>query len=119
MKARPVYLTLPTDLVKEKIPAKRLKSPLLRTPPPNDPVVEAFVLNEIVGLVKEAGPDVVVLVDACAIRHDVREEVNDLINQTRFPVYAAPMGKTVVSEQHECYGGVSPFLFHISLAHSS
>ncbi|KIM66897.1 hypothetical protein SCLCIDRAFT_1210949 [Scleroderma citrinum Foug A] len=104
--ARPVYLTLPTDLVGEKISAKRLKVPLLRTPPPNDPAVEAFVLDEIVSLVKEAGQDVIILVDACAIRHDVREEVNDLVNKAHFPVYAAPMGKTVVSEQHEYYGGI-------------
>ncbi|KAL4070052.1 thiamine diphosphate-binding protein [Scleroderma yunnanense] len=105
-RARPVYLTMPTDLVGEKIPAKRLTVPLLRTPPPNNPEVEAFVLDEIVRLVKEAGEDVVILVDACAIRHDVREEVNDLINKTGFPVYAAPMGKTAVSEQHDRYGGI-------------
>ena len=104
----------------EKISAKRLKVPLLRTPPPNDPAVEAFVLDEIVSLVKEAGQDVIILVDACAIRHDVREEVNDLVNKARFPVYAAPMGKTVVSEQHEYYGGVSRTSFYLCiLAHST
>ncbi|KAI6041421.1 thiamine diphosphate-binding protein [Pisolithus marmoratus] len=104
--SRPVYLTLPFDLVGEKVPAKRLKVPLLRTPPPNDPEVEAYVLAEIVKLVEEAGNDIVILVDACTIRHGVRAEVLDLVDETHFPVYAAPMGKTAVSEQHDCYGGI-------------
>ncbi|KAI5988997.1 thiamine diphosphate-binding protein [Pisolithus albus] len=104
--SRPVYLTLPFDLVGEKVPAKHLKVPLLRAPPPNDPEVEAYVLDEIIKLVKDAGQDVVILVDACTIRHGVRDEVVDLVNKTQYPVYAAPMGKTAVSEQHDCYGGI-------------
>ncbi|KAF7346218.1 Pyruvate decarboxylase [Mycena sanguinolenta] len=105
-RARPAYLTLPTNLVFEKISSERLKIPLSRLPPPNDPETEAFVLDEIVKLVEEAEDDVVILVDACAIRHDVRAEVNDLIKKTGYPVYSAPMGKTAVSEKYERYGGI-------------
>ncbi|KAG1838027.1 thiamine diphosphate-binding protein [Suillus subalutaceus] len=79
---------------------------LSRAPPPNDPDVESYVLDEIMELVDDAKQDIVVLVDACAIRHDLRQEVNDLLVKTRFPVYAAPMGKTAVSEEHERYGGI-------------
>ncbi|OAX42334.1 pyruvate decarboxylase [Rhizopogon vinicolor AM-OR11-026] len=104
--ARPVYLTLPMDLVAAKIPAKRLKVALPRTPPANNPDVENYVLDEIVKLVDDAKQDVVILVDACAIRHDVRQEVSDLLTKTQFPVYASPMGKTAVSEEHERYGGI-------------
>lgn len=104
--ARPVYLTIPMDLTSEKISAKRLKVELSRAPPPNDPNVESYVLDEIMELVDDAKQDVVVLVDACAIRHDLRQEVDDLLVKTRFPVYAAPMGKTAVSEEHERYGGI-------------
>jgi len=104
--ARPVYLTLPMDLVSTKISAKRLKVELPRSPPPNDPEVEAFVLDEIVKLVEEADQDVVILTDACVIRHHVRQEVNDLIHKTHFPVYSSPMGKTSVNENYERYGGV-------------
>jgi len=90
-----------------KIPAKRLKVALSRIPPANDPDVEKCVLDEIVKLVDDAKQDVVILVDACAVRHDLRQEVNDLLTKTLFPVYVAPMGKTAVSEEHERYGGVS------------
>ncbi|KAJ7474831.1 pyruvate decarboxylase [Mycena latifolia] len=104
-RARPVYLTLPTNLVFEKISSERLKIPLSRAQLPNDPEVEAFVL-EVLKLAKEAQDDVVFLVDACAIRHDAREEVNALIRKTGLPVYSAPMGKTAVAETYERYGGI-------------
>ncbi|ESK94985.1 pyruvate decarboxylase [Moniliophthora roreri MCA 2997] len=104
--ARPVYLTLPTDLVYMKISSERLKVPIPHLPPVNEPEAEAFVLDEIVKMVDEADNDVIVLVDACAIRHDVRHEVHDLIKKTQFPVYSAPMGKTAVDEDYERYGGI-------------
>ncbi|KIJ17894.1 pyruvate decarboxylase [Paxillus involutus ATCC 200175] len=105
-RARPVYLTLPSNMVSEKISARRLKVPLSRAPPVNKPDVEAFVLDEIVKLVGEADKNVIILVDACVIRHDVQEEVKELLTSTRFPVYAAPMGKTAVSEEYDRYGGI-------------
>ncbi|KAJ7212182.1 pyruvate decarboxylase, partial [Mycena pura] len=117
-RARPVYLTLPTNLVYEEISADRLKIPLSRLPPPNDPDMEAFVLDEVVKLVETAADDVVILVDACTIRHDVREEVNALLAKTGYPVYSAPMGKTAVSENHESYGGASGgFIYVGSISH--
>ena len=73
----------------------------------NDPATEEFVLNEIQQLVEKAGSEVIILVDACAIRHDVTEEVWDLIQRTGFPVYSAPMGKAAVPEDSERFGGVS------------
>ncbi|EJC98857.1 pyruvate decarboxylase [Fomitiporia mediterranea MF3/22] len=104
--ARPVYLTLPTDLVYAKIPSGRLLTPLPTSPSPNDPDVEKFVLTEILNLIKEAEGEVVILVDACAIRHHVMEETRELVRRTGFPVYSAPMGKGVVTESDERYGGI-------------
>jgi len=104
--ARPGYLTLPTDIAYEKVPSGRLKTPLKSIPPPNDAETEEWVIKEIVKLVKEAEENVVILVDACTIRHYVREEVAELAEKTHFPVYSAPMGKTAISEQHNRYGGV-------------
>ncbi|KAJ7742605.1 thiamine diphosphate-binding protein [Mycena metata] len=105
-KARPVYLTLPTNMVFEKISSERLKIPLSPAWPLNDPDIESFVVEEIMKLATTAQDDMVILVDACVIRHGVRDEVNDLIEKTGFPVYAAPMGKTAVSETYERYGGI-------------
>ncbi|KAJ7095933.1 pyruvate decarboxylase [Mycena belliarum] len=105
-RCRPVYLTLPTDMVFEKISSERLKIPLSRLTPPNDPDTEAFVLDEIIKLIDQAADDVVIIADACAVRHDVRVELNELILKTGYPVYSAPMGKTAVSENYERYGGI-------------
>nr|GAT52511.1 pyruvate decarboxylase [Mycena chlorophos] len=107
-KARPAYLTLPTNLVYTKIPSDRLQIPLSHTQAPNDPEIEKEVLNEIVQRVDRASANdsVVILVDVCAIRHDARAEVNELVKKTGFPVYAAPMGKTVVPEDSKGYGGI-------------
>ena len=93
-------------MASERISTKRLKVPLSRAPPPNDPAVEVFVLDEISKAVDEAQADVVIIVDACVSRHDVQDEVKDLITTTRFPVYSTPMGKTTVSEEYDRYGGV-------------
>ncbi|KAI0631964.1 pyruvate decarboxylase [Trametes polyzona] len=104
--ARPVYLMLPTDIAYTRIPAKRLQTPLSIEPPENDPEVEEFVLDEIIELVEEAKNDTIILVDACAIRHGVKHELEELINRTGFPVYSAPMGKSAVPESYERYGGI-------------
>lgn len=93
-------------MVFEKISSERLKIPLSRLQAPNDPAVEKYVVRQIQKLVDEADGNVVFLVDACTIRHDVREELDVLIKKTGYPVYSAPMGKTAVCEDYERYGGV-------------
>ncbi|KAF9643971.1 pyruvate decarboxylase [Thelephora ganbajun] len=103
---RPVYLTLPTDVAYERISAARLSTPLNKESPENDPDIEASVVESIYKLVKEADGDVAVLVDACAIRHRIKKELREFLDQSQFPVYAAPMGKTAIDEDHARYGGV-------------
>ncbi|KAF8158340.1 thiamine diphosphate-binding protein [Crassisporium funariophilum] len=105
-KARPVYLTLPTDMVYPEISSERLSIPLSRDPPTNHPQTEDFVVALINERVSEAEGDVVVLVDACVIRHGVRNEVVQFLKATGFPVYATPMGKTAVDENYNRYGGI-------------
>lgn len=103
---------LPTDLVFEEISTKSLSIPLSRALPANDdPASEEFILDEIVELVHKAGDDIVVLADVCSIRHGVTAELNDFLVKTGLPVYVSPMGKSVVSEDYERYGGVSQFFF--------
>jgi len=104
--ARPVYLTLPTDMVYQQISSERLKIPLSGIVPPSHPEMEDFVINLIHERVTAVGGDVVVLVDACVVRHGVRKEVVEFLRKTGFPVYATPMGKTAVDENDKRYGGI-------------
>lgn len=104
---RPTYIMLPTDIAYAKTSSSRLKVPLKTLPPPNVEEVEEFVIDEIVKQVRAVEDEVIVLVDACSIRHHVREELAELLEATKFPVYSAPMGKTAVAESSTRYGGVS------------
>ena len=108
---RPVYLSLPTNLVSAKISSTPLRKTITTHPAPNDPETELYVIREIERLAKDAEGDVIILVDACAIRNKTRNEVLDLCEKTGFPVYASPMGKTAISEEYERYGGVSLVFF--------
>jgi pyruvate decarboxylase len=68
--------------------------------------VESYVLDIICKQFEDAAGDAIVLVDACTIRHGARDEVNEFLKKTGFPVYATPMGRTAVDENYERYGGV-------------
>jgi pyruvate decarboxylase len=93
-------------VVYENVSAARLQTPLCLATPENDKETEGYVVDEIVKLAENANGDVVVIVDGCAIRHGVKNEVKELLETTRFPVYASPMGKTSVDENYERYGGI-------------
>jgi len=97
-------------LVNAVVSAAPLDTPLDLTIPENDAAVEAVVLDEIAKQVSAAQERVVVIVDGCALRSGVTSEVKDLLEKTKFPVFAAPMGKSAVDESYKRYGGVRPTL---------
>jgi len=99
-------------MVLQEISSERLQTPLSPHRPTNDPQVEQFVIDRISDLVKEVESDVVILVDACVVRHGVKKEVVEFLKETGFPVYATPMGKTAVDENWKRYGGVSSIFTH-------
>jgi pyruvate decarboxylase len=105
IQSRPVYITLPTDSVQKKIEGARLDTPIDLSTPANDQVKEDYVV-EVVLKYLHAAKNPVILVDACAIRHQVLEELHDLIEKTQLPVFVTPMGKGAVNEGHPSYGGV-------------
>jgi len=106
IQSRPVYITLPTDLVNATVSATPLETPLDFTIPENCLATEAVVLDEIAKQVSVAQERVVVIVDGCALRHGVTGEVKDLLEKTKFPVFVAPMGKSAVDESYDRFGGV-------------
>ncbi|EEA27452.1 hypothetical protein TMatcc_004259 [Talaromyces marneffei ATCC 18224] len=105
VQSRPVYITLPTDMVLQKVEGQRLETPIDLSRKPNDPEKEEYVVNLVLRLLHEA-KNPVILVDACAIRHRVLPEVHDLVTKSGLPTFVAPMGKGAVDETHPNYGGV-------------
>ncbi|OJJ51610.1 hypothetical protein ASPZODRAFT_55145 [Penicilliopsis zonata CBS 506.65] len=105
IRSRPVYITLPTDVAVKKVEGARLKTPLDLSFPPNDPEREDYVVDVVLKYL-HAAKNPVILVDACAIRHRVLDEVHDFVVASGLPTFVAPMGKGAVDESHENYGGV-------------
>jgi pyruvate decarboxylase len=106
LQSRPVYITLPTDIVQKKIEGERLKTSIdLEFPANADKEKEDYVVDVVLKYLL-AAKNPVILVDACAIRHKVIEEVHDLVDKTQLPVFVTPMGKGAVNEHHPSYGGV-------------
>ncbi|KAJ2904985.1 pyruvate decarboxylase [Zalerion maritima] len=105
IKSRPVYIMLPTDMAQKKVEGLRLRAPLDLSPPSNDPDREDYVVEVILKYL-HAARNPIILVDACAVRHGVVEEVHDLVDRTNLPVFVTPMGKGAVNETRPSYGGV-------------
>lgn len=105
IQSRPVYIQVPTNIVKQKIEGAKLKTPIDLSEPKNNPEKEDYVVDVILKSL-HAAERPVVLVDVCAARHRVLPEVMDLVNKTKLPVFATPMGKSSVDENHECFSGI-------------
>lgn len=103
--SRPVYIMLPTDMVRAKVEGDRLNTPIDMSEPRNEAEREDYVVDVVLGYLR-AARNPVILVDSCAIRHRVLGEVHALVDKTRLPVFVTPMGKGAVDERHACYGGV-------------
>ncbi|VUC23651.1 unnamed protein product [Clonostachys rosea] len=105
IKSRPVYITLPTDMVNVEIEGARLETPIDLSEPKNDPEKEDYVVDVVLKYLR-AAKHPVILVDACAIRHRVVEETLALIQKTGLPTFVTPMGKGAIDETLPNYGGV-------------
>ncbi|KAH8423789.1 alpha-keto acid decarboxylase family protein [Aspergillus melleus] len=105
VRSRPVYITLPTDMITQQIEGQRLKTPIDLSLPPNDPEKEDYVVDVVLKYL-HAAERPVILVDACAIRHRALDEVHDLVKASGLPTFVAPMGKGAVDETLKNFGGV-------------
>ncbi|KAI1428944.1 thiamine pyrophosphate enzyme [Xylaria sp. FL1777] len=105
LRTRPVYIMLPTDMVTKKVEGELLDTEIDLHEPTNDEAKEAYVVDVVLKYL-HAAERPVVLVDACAVRSRVLEEVHEFIDKTKLPVFVTPMGKSAIDETHPSYGGV-------------
>jgi pyruvate decarboxylase len=70
MLAKPVYITVPTNIAYAKISAKPLLTPLDTSWPANDPATEAEAVEEIIQMIQKSKKPIV-LADAGAIKFRV------------------------------------------------
>lgn len=105
VQSRPVYIALPTDMVQKKVEGQRLETPIDLSYPTNLPEKEDYAVDVILKYL-HAAKNPIILVDACAIRHRVLEEVDELVKKSGLPTFVAPMGKGAVDETLPNYVGV-------------
>ncbi|KAF1946659.1 pyruvate decarboxylase [Clathrospora elynae] len=105
LQSRPVYISLPSDMVEKKIDGDRLNTPLELEYASNDQEAEDYVVDVVLKYL-HAAKNPVILVDACAIRHRALKETHALIEKSGIPTFVAPMGKGAVDETLPNYGGV-------------
>jgi pyruvate decarboxylase len=105
LQSRPVYISLPSDMVQKKIDGDRLNTPLDIEYPPNDQEKEDYVVDVILKSL-HAAKNPVIVVDACAIRHRALKETHEFVKKSGIPTFVAPMGKGAVDETLPNYGGV-------------
>ncbi|KAF4556243.1 Pyruvate decarboxylase-like protein 2 [Elsinoe fawcettii] len=105
IRSRPVYLTLPTDMVQKKIEGTRLSTPIDLSYSPNETEKEDYVVSVVLKYLS-AAKSPVILIDACAIRHRALDETRALVEKSGIPTFVTPMGKGAISETLPNYGGV-------------
>ncbi|KAF8880218.1 hypothetical protein CPB84DRAFT_1792704 [Gymnopilus junonius] len=110
-KSRPAYLAIPWDLVDVKIVTTRLNDKLSVEEIPIDTDAEQAAIEHIYRRFVDAfsgkvEDNVVVIADVSVRRHHCTTEAADFLSVTKLPVYGTPLGKTVVDETSERYGGI-------------
>ncbi|GAM87849.1 hypothetical protein ANO11243_058770 [Dothideomycetidae sp. 11243] len=105
VQSRPVYITLPSDMVQKKVEGARLSTPIDLSFKANDAEKEDYVVDVCLKYLSSAKTPVI-LIDACAIRHRALNEVKDLVIKSGIPTFVTPMGKGAIDETLPNYGGV-------------
>lgn len=106
LKGRPVYIGLAVDLsdyVVNVDPAdmKPLNLSIARNPKD----VHQAALQTVLDLARKS-QNIIVIVDACAVRHEMMKSVLEFVERTKLPVYVTPMAKGSINEDHPQFRGV-------------
>ncbi|CAF0787249.1 unnamed protein product [Adineta steineri] len=106
LKGRPVYIGFPIDLSDYELDVNPSSiKPLDRSIPRNPKDEHQAALENIIEHAKKS-QNIVVIVDACAIRHEMIKKVFTFIERTQLPVYVTPMAKGGIDENHPQFRGV-------------
>ncbi|RSL56381.1 hypothetical protein CEP54_008841 [Fusarium duplospermum] len=102
--SRPVYIEVPVDMVRKPVSAERLRSPIvLPEAQPNED--EDEVLRKVMNRIYSAKQPVIV-VDGETRPLRIREEVQTLIKDTKWPTWSMPFGKGLTDETLDNFHGV-------------
>jgi pyruvate decarboxylase len=103
--SRPVYIELPTNMVKIKVPASDLEKPLDLSVPFTD---EGFEDTEVDLILEKiyAAKQPFIIVDGFTNRFGITEEADELVRVTGFPTSTTPFGKGIINETYPNFHGI-------------
>jgi pyruvate decarboxylase len=106
LKGRPVYIGLAVDLSDYEINVDPSSIKPLNLSTPHNPKNEHQAALETVLDLAQKAQNIVVIIDACAIRHDMMKSVLRFVERTQLAVYVTPMAKGGIDETHPQFRGV-------------
>lgn len=102
--SRPVYIEIPVDLVAAMVSGEGLQSPLALVEPPFGAREEA-VLAQVLDKMRSAKQPLM-LIDGEVRAMGIVDEVQRLVDSTRWPTWTTPFGKGLVDETAPNFHGV-------------
>ncbi len=103
LKKRPVYISLPADIIHIKVP--KPQEPLKLSYPDSDLEAVKECIDCITSLIKQAKSPII-LADLCAIRHPMQPLLTKLLDTTGIPFATMNLGKGIIEESHPQYIGI-------------
>ncbi|KEF55237.1 uncharacterized protein A1O9_08891 [Exophiala aquamarina CBS 119918] len=105
LNSRPVYIELPTNMVKARVPASDLDKALDLTMRFTD---EGFEDTEVDLILEKiyAAKQPFIIVDGFTNRFGITEEADELVRVTGFPTSTTPFGKGIINETYPNFHGV-------------
>ncbi|WP_133126757.1 alpha-keto acid decarboxylase family protein [Legionella nagasakiensis] len=102
VKKQPVYISLPSNMVEVEIEAPQKRLHL--TYPDSNPDALAELVARAAKLIRDAKSPVI-LADLCAVRHNMKAMIHELLDQTSIPFATMNMGKGIINESHNSFMG--------------
>ncbi|KAL6247973.1 hypothetical protein RBB50_005321 [Rhinocladiella similis] len=104
MESRPVYIELPTNMVKARVSSSSLEKPLdfsIETDEGFEDTEADLILSKIY-----ASKQPFILVDGFTSRYGISSEADELVRETGFPTSTTPFGKGIVNESYSNFYGI-------------
>lgn len=105
IQSRPVYIELPTDMVKQKVPSYLLRRPIDLSIPENDEGFEDAEVELILGKIY-ASKQPFIIVDGFTSRLGITQEIDELVRVTGFPTSTTTFGKGIINETYPNFHGI-------------
>ncbi|EHY53414.1 hypothetical protein HRR83_003622 [Exophiala dermatitidis] len=107
VQSRPVYIELPTNMVKARVSAARLSTPIDISviSANNDAEAETKTADRILERIY-GSKQPFIIVDGFTSRYGISDEADELVRVTGFPTSTTPFGKGIVNETYPNFHGI-------------